>query len=313
MTKNHNIPMPIKVGILLAYDAGLSLTCIQQIYSNADQVTLCIDKKRQTWAGEHYELPHNFLEQIKQIDVSNKIKIYEDSFFLPGLEPMECDTRQRRLLAEQMGKGGWHIQVDADEYFVDFPGFVAELRAIELKHRDKPVMVFLRWATLFKKDISGYFVVSPFDETFPAATNRPNYICARVCNHKEYRIINSSQLVLHQSWARSRNEIEAKMANWSHNNDFDRDSYLRFWDSVNIENFRYISDFHPVHKKTWKALIHLQGSLFDIIEDLRSQKVVLANPGIINRACKGMLYLLNLFAAAKHIPKIMLQAIQERR
>jgi hypothetical protein len=33
---------------------------------------------------------------------------------------MECDTRERNMLAKYMGEGGWHVQIDADEYFADF-------------------------------------------------------------------------------------------------------------------------------------------------------------------------------------------------
>jgi hypothetical protein len=36
---------------------------------------------------------------------------------------MENETRERMMIAQRMGEGGWHVQVDSDEYFLDFGTF----------------------------------------------------------------------------------------------------------------------------------------------------------------------------------------------
>lgn len=125
----------IHVGILISYDYQYAPTCIRQIYNHADRITLAIDVNRRTWNGEKYAMSEDFLKGIKASDPERKIHIYEDDFSIPGLSAMENDTRERNMLAERMGSAEdqWHIQVDSDEYFVDFGAFVSFLHAIERK------------------------------------------------------------------------------------------------------------------------------------------------------------------------------------
>jgi hypothetical protein len=52
-----------------------------------------------------------FFEWVRQFDVSNKIILYEDTF-TSWKYIAQNDTRERNLLAQTMGKGGWHIQID---------------------------------------------------------------------------------------------------------------------------------------------------------------------------------------------------------
>lgn len=45
---------------------------------------------------------------------------YKDDFYVTGFSPMELETRQRNLIGEFMGKGGWHLTIDTYEYPYDF-------------------------------------------------------------------------------------------------------------------------------------------------------------------------------------------------
>jgi len=270
-------PNPIKVGILISYDASLALTCLRQIYSQSDKIVLAIDKDRRTWSGDKFVLPELFLDQVTQLDVNNKIEVYEDDFSIPGLAPIDNDTRERRLLADRLGPGGWHVQVDADEYFIDFSAFVAELRKLEDQYGDEAVEVRPQWVTLFKQDETGFFLVHPLSETFAAATNRPDYLFARNCNEDEYHVVRSGQLVLHQSWARTRDELEKKISAWGHRNDFDGKSYLRFWDSVSLDTCRYISNFHPIYDQMWMNLSYFSGTIDELIHGLASGQIVVTS------------------------------------
>lgn len=109
----------IKVGYLVSYDYQLMEYSLPTVYQCSDQIYLAIDKNRKTWRGNTYELPNTFFEWIKGVDKENKIHIYEDSFYFSNISPMELETRERNLLANFMGSGGWHIQIDVDEYFLD--------------------------------------------------------------------------------------------------------------------------------------------------------------------------------------------------
>src|SRR5690349_10266607 len=110
----------IKVGFCVSYDWVLLKRSLPRVYGQADKICLSIDKNRRSWTGTPYVFDEDaFRSWISSVDVQNKIDVYEDDFALSNLSAMENDTRQRNLMAKRLGKGGWHIQVDSDEYFLD--------------------------------------------------------------------------------------------------------------------------------------------------------------------------------------------------
>ena len=265
----------IHVGILISYDYQYAQTCIRQIYNHADRITLAIDVNRRTWNGEKYAMSEDFLKGIKASDPERKIHIYEDDFSIPGLSAMENDTRERNMLAERMGSAEdqWHIQVDSDEYFVDFGAFVSFLHAIEKKVH-KPLSVWVEWVTLLKKDPDGFLYVDNASrkEMAVVATNDPHYTAARLNTSLKITNLYCNHRLLHQSWARPETEIYQKIHNWSHNTDVDAEGYFNFWKSTNRHNAPFLRDFHPFPqcRATWHTLKFIPGDIDDIIASLRN-------------------------------------------
>lgn len=239
-----------KVGYLISYDYEYLKSSLPTIYEYASSITIAVDKDRKTWAGNSFDIPESFFVWIKKIDIDNKIRIYEDSFFVPGLTPMESETRERNMLAKNMGESsGWHIQIDADEYFIDFKSFTNYLQTLDIK---RPTLVHAELITLFKQNNQDYFYIDS-NESYPLATNTPHYTSARGINHIKQKIYTKYK-VLHQSWARSEEEITTKMNNWGHKNDFNTLSYLNLWKSIDRHNYIYLKDFHPLDRITWNEL-----------------------------------------------------------
>lgn len=263
--------MRIKVGVLISYDYQYALRCIHQVYAAADCITLALDKEYRTWNGGTFTVNESFFHALQEMDVAQKIEVYRDNFYVPGLSAMENETRERNLLAEKMGlKDGWHIQVDADEYFVDFGRFVEYLHAIEPVVKGHKVTIMADWITLFKKDERGYYVViSGEGNRVPIATNYPVYDNARVSHHPSMIHIECSHCVLHESWSRSDDEIRQKLSGWGHTTDFNTDDYMRFWQSITPFNAPYIKDFHPLpwQRNSWHALEFVAGGLDALIEE----------------------------------------------
>lgn len=261
--------MKIKVGILISYDYPYAIECVKRLYEGADQIVLAIDEKLRTWNGGTFEIDPSFFEAIEQIDTHSKIEIYRDNFYIPELSTMQNETRERNLLADRMGREqGWHIQVDSDEYFVDFPKFVNYLHTIEKAVAHKKVTIQADWITLFKKDKNGYYIVSSGKgNRVPIATNYPHYEVARAGSPAEMIHIECSHPVLHESWSRSDAEIAEKLGSWGHNTDFDTTAYLEFWRSVTPYNAPFIKDFHPLpwQREAWHALEFVAGELDDLI------------------------------------------------
>jgi len=246
--KSGNNTLPIKVGYLVSYDYQYIKHSLPTIYEYADQIFLAIDKDRKTWSGSPIQIPDTFFEWIIHFDTSKKIQIYEDQFYIQNLAPSECETRERNLLAKKMGNDGWYIQLDVDEYFLDFKKFVNYLHSID---NSLPTCVYAQWITIFKQIGKDFFYIDS-NEEFPVATNNPQYSFAR---YPQKCIVRKTKYkLLHHSWGRSENELNKKLSNWGHSKDFDIDAYFNFWQSINKDTYKYVRNFHPLSPNVWKQL-----------------------------------------------------------
>jgi hypothetical protein len=250
----------IKVGMLVSYDYELLKNSIPRLYKDADSISLAIDYKLRTWSGNTIEIPASFFEWIKAFDIENKIVIYKDDFYDSKLTVKENDTRERNMLGEFMGEGGWHIQVDSDEYFLDFKSFCDDLRGLNI---DKPVSICPRFFTLFKKLEDSFLYISGEKNHYPVATNFPAYDSYR--SNLSIKKINLEHLVVHDSWGRSSSDLLLKLKNWSHKSDFDVMGYFKLWEAINKTNYKCVNYFHPISFNEWR---HLKEIKADNIEEL---------------------------------------------
>jgi len=239
----------VKVGFLISYDYMFIKDSLPRVYPYADYIAFAIDSERKTWGGESFEIPDSFFEWVKDFDKENKIHIYEDSFSIPTLSSIECDVRERNMLATFMGYDGWHVFVDSDEYFFDFKSFKEYLLSLDI---NIPTQVYAKLITMFQKDNNGYYIIMT-NETYPVATNNPNYVGCRLSG--DFKIEKYTDFnVLHQSWAREDDEIKLKIRNWGHNTDFDIDAYYSFWKMINKQTYKYARSFHPLDPWLWPSL-----------------------------------------------------------
>jgi hypothetical protein len=236
---------------------------------------LSVDINRKTWRGEKYDFDEkSFRDFIIAIDAHKKIDIYEDDFSIPGLTAMENDTRQRQLMGKRMGEGGWHIQIDSDEYFLNFKKCVERLKKINPSPtgKEKPINVCAFWIPLIKKLAEGYLLVDfrkSLPESFPFATTQPAYERARNSGHFNIYI---NEFAIHETWARSEHDLWLKMNNWGHSSDeldtdAKRQSFFSLWRILDEYNISHVSNFHPAVPKTWPALQFTRAhSIFDLLE-----------------------------------------------
>lgn len=252
----------IKVGILIAYDYEFIKVSLPLIYDHVQEIHFAVDAEGLTWAGKSFEIKPEFWDWITEFDRNSKIRIYRDHFYVKELTAMQCETRERMLLAKHMGECDWYVQIDADEYFVDFPAFIRRLNWYEPK---VPTTVACRVATLFKQEGGGYLVIAESIEKLNFATNNPVYDVGRnndTGNVYEYW----DDLVLHQSWARSPEEIYLKLHNWGHKDDFNVNSFYKLWNAVDKDNAYALSNFHPLVGSSWRKLRFISGTIPELIQ-----------------------------------------------
>jgi hypothetical protein len=263
----------IKVGILISYDYEFVKVLLPLIYNDIDEIYFAVDIDRLTWAGEKFEINEEFWNWIREFDSQSKIVIYQDQFYVSDLTPIQCDTRERTMLSKKMGECDWYIQIDSDEYFVDFKTFIQKLHTFEASG---PTTVACKVATLFKEVNDGYLVVAESNEVLNFATNNPVYDAAR--NNDSGNVIELwDDLVLHQSWARTPDDIYLKLHNWSHKDDFPVESFYKLWNAVDKDNAYALCNFHPLVGSTWRKLRFLKGSIQEILLSESLSRINISN------------------------------------
>lgn len=262
----------IQVGFLVSYDYELLKNAIPLVYKLADTIFLAVDIDRKTWNGSPITIDDSFFNWIKTFDTENKIVIYEDNFCKPELTTMQCEVRERKMMAEKMGIGNWIIQLDADEYFINFERFVKFLKSKDAyltnpeKHK---IQIQPFHVSLYKKTENGYLYVNEATKTV-VATNYPDYKIGRKTHGK---VIYFNALILHESISRDREDLITKLTNWGHNEEVDVDGFMKKWDAVNESNYKDMQDFFFLEPEKWKHLDFVKGSNFtELFENFKKEK-----------------------------------------
>jgi hypothetical protein len=251
----------IQVGFLISYDFILLKNALPQVYEFSDSIFLAIDKDRKTWNGANFTIDESFFEWIKEIDIDSKIEIYEDQFYIENLTTMECEVRERKMLSEKMGVGNWLIQLDADEYFLNFKEFVQFLKNnnkyIKPTYK-KEVQISAYLVNIYKIVEDGFLYVDEPTRCL-TATNKPNY---KVGRNTRKRIIYTNNLILHETLSRSEKELEMKLKNWGHKNELNS-QFLVKWKSASKENYKELKDVFYIEPQKWRSLNYVKGKNID--------------------------------------------------
>lgn len=242
----------ICVGFLMSYDYEKLKQSIPPVYEKSDKIYLALDENQNTWKGEFFNVSSAFFDWLKDIDVDNKIEVYKDNFYKPNLTPGQNEARERYLLSVKMGIGNWLIQVDADEFFLNFNQFVTTLRKHDsfLSNPKKtPVQIAGFLINIYKYLEEGILYVDEPTKVM-LATNYPNYKHGR--NTKE-RIIYTNNLLLHECLSRTEEELQFKFDNWGHNNQVNAEFFDK-WRKANATNYKTLNNLFYLDPKIWKGL-----------------------------------------------------------
>ena len=242
----------IQTGFLVSYDYEKLKKSIPPVYNDSDEIFLALDHENRTWTGNKFVIEDSFFSWLETIDVDNKITIYKDDFYVSDLSPIENDTRERIMLGNKMGIGNWIIQIDSDEIFIDFKGFVDKLKKLN-RFLDNPEKNKIQIASFhinaYKYLEKGLLYVDQ-PTKFYLATNYPNYKCAK--NTRE-QVIYIDSYVLHEGLARTEEELRYKLDNWGHKDEVNT-AFLDKWLKANEKNYTQIKDVFYLNPKIWKSL-----------------------------------------------------------
>ncbi|MCG9972191.1 hypothetical protein [Christiangramia crocea] len=263
----------IQVGFLMSYDYELLKSSIPLVYNEADAITIALDENLRTWSGEKFEVDESFFLWLASFDIEKKIKLYRDDFFDSNLSAMENEVKERKMLASKMGTGNWIVQIDSDEYFVDFKKFTDELK-LRNKYlnnpEENPIQIAGYYLNLYKYTEEGIlFVSKPRNQKF--ATNYPAYVTGR--NTKQ-QVIYIPNIVIHECLSRSEEEIRIKFTNWGHAHQVNIDQFLDKWRKIDQSNYDKFENFFYLEPEKWKKLSYVKGkTLSEISKNLNYHKL----------------------------------------
>ena len=264
----------IQVGFLMSYDYKLLKNSIPLVYKDADSITIALDENLRTWSGEKFEVDENFFLWLKSFDTEKKIIIYRGNFFNSNLNAMENEVKERKMLAEKMGIGNWIIQIDSDEYFVNFKNFTEELK-LRNKYLNNPekkqIQIAGYYVNLYKYTDDGILYVSKArNQKF--ATNYPSYVTGR--NTKQ-QVIYIPNIVIHECLSRSEEEIRTKFTNWGHSHQVNIDEFLDKWRKIDQSNYDKFENLFYLEPEKWKKLNYVEGkSIAEISDNLNYRKLM---------------------------------------
>jgi hypothetical protein len=232
---------------LLAYDYRYAFNAIRSYYDIADEIILGLDRERLSWMKQPFPIDMNAVSAfISQIDRGKKIRIVEGNFHSAD-HPMANDSLERSALSLECAEGNWVVQIDGDEILMNAMDFKNWIKTANPEYN-----VMARWIGVFKAFGSQVLVIDPPTEVAPVATKlRGQYTGARAT--KQQGIMSPLNL-LHFSWGRTPDELLTKLRNWSHAKDFNIDAFFRMWQSITLQNYQQVRNFHPLHGPTWQSL-----------------------------------------------------------
>lgn len=259
----------------MSYDWDFIEPSVKSWIDHVDELIMGLDENRLSWSGKPFSIPADAPEKVRAL--SPKIRLIEDYFYIAGLAPMECDTRERNLLSTYAQPGDWIVSVDADEIVINPECIKPFLQS----QPDKDVCVYGYWITVYKELQDSYLVVGQNDRPLLSdmvfATGVPEqFKIARLTSQKR---VNCPAVFLHFSWARTEEELYRKLTNWSHSDDFDTDVHMAHWRTANETNYKSFKDFHPLEPAAWPQLIEIKKSdLHAVAESCVADYKALAEP-----------------------------------
>ena len=255
--------MRIKGITLLAYDTAFMVDSIKRYIDNIDELVVGLDENRQTWTGSTYELEPTIVERLKAI--SPKVRLLEDIFYMPGLGPMDNDTRERNVLSTELHDFDYIISIDSDELLLNEADLFDWLR----RQKTQDVCILGSWINVYKELDDAYLVIGDGTKggielgDVPIITDRSERFVNARWTKQNY--VMSPAVLLHFSWARSEPELRKKLSNWSHSDDFTTKHHLDLWLNVNQKNYGSAAyrNFHPVTPSEWPSLSLIRKSELD--------------------------------------------------
>lgn len=274
---------------ILAADPTWIEASLGAYYGLVEEIVVSYDAGGCGWTGASIPL-ETCLSRLRAMDTARKLRFCPGQYARRGWTPMANDTYQRQCALTQVGTDAdWILQIDTDELL---PHPQALLDTLVLAERKGAPAVEWPMRVLYRRLRNGAFLeVCAADGSdrfdYPGAiavrpgillkdARRTDGAILRAVVQNDERslqlrrppvrgemrlpLLQPSQAILHNSWARSPARIRAKIRSWGHSEGLRSWRYYLFcWQPAPLR-WRQMRDFHPFARGLWPALkpcVHL--------------------------------------------------------
>jgi hypothetical protein len=268
---------------VLAADPAWIEASVRSYYDLVQTLVVSYDERHRSWTGTPIAVDE-CLARLRKIDCAGKMRFCPGRYSRPEHSPMHNDTFQRQCAHREAGVGAdWVLQLDTDELLPSAEALVRMLRLAEvngLEAVEWPMRVLYRqladgrYLEVCGADRRDHFEYpgpvavrqsaklvharrtdGPFLRPVVMGDDRSLQVrhAPRAGEHRE-NLLQSSEAILHNSWARSSASIRSKIGSWSHNEGWKSWAYYYCrWLPARFA-WELLRDFHPFERGLWPAL-----------------------------------------------------------
>lgn len=266
---------------VLAADPTWLEASVGAYYERVGEIVVSYDSRGRGWTGAPIPV-EECLSRLRAIDHKGKMRFEGGIFSNSAPDPMLNDTLQRNAALASASRGAdWVLQLDTDEWIPNFDRFqkgIARADALSLSGLEWPMRVLYRRdgeralevCSLQNRDHFEYIAPvavragtrlvhsrrsdTPFLRAV-AEGDRESIQLLREPSSLESRetLLQLSDAIVHNSWARTPRDLRRKLASWSHSSVRAWLYYFTRW-LPSKWMWRWMRNLHPFFGGVWPAL-----------------------------------------------------------
>lgn len=273
---------PPRIGAyVLAADPTWLTASVRRYYDLVDVLLVVASADDTGWTGAPVAAGR-CVELLRDDDPRGIVRVLLGHWVAPG-DPMRAETAQRQAALDELRDVDWVLQLDGDEVLPSVEALTTVLRAadregigvvewpmrvlyrrrrdgsyLEIANRDGsphleyPGPIAVRSGTRLsharRTDAPFLRVVAEGDQLSTQVARAPEP------GEHRHAGLPLSQVVVHNSWARSPRSVRAKLASWGHHSGWRTSAYFVTHWLPSRWTWRVLRDLHPLYPASWPRL-----------------------------------------------------------
>jgi len=267
---------------VLAADPTWIESSVGAYYPHVEKIIVSFDRTGRGWTGASIPV-EECISRLRCMDGDRKMQFIGGCYSERVSDPMENDTLQRNAALAQATEGArWVLQLDTDEWLPDVDAFLealAHAERLDLGALEWPMRVLYRKMSggrileVCSRERGDHFeyiapvavrtgvrlvhsrrTACPFLRAVARGDDKSGQLRRPLAEgERREALLDSSEAIIHNSWARSPSDLRRKLASWSHAGARAWIYYLARW-LPSVWLWPWMKNLHPFFGDVWPAL-----------------------------------------------------------